>query len=85
MENKNINLELFCITDKRVNFLESSSYKLGWVGRGEPPENYLRCDNGVNIFSKEKHYSELTFQYWYWKNKLDLNNKNIEKKILDKK
>ena len=76
MENKNINLELFCITDKRVNFLESSSYKLGWVGRGEPPENYLRCDNGVNIFSKEKHYSELTFQYWYWKNKLDLNNKN---------
>ena len=76
MENKNTNLELFCITNKRVKFLERSSYKLCWVGQEEPPKNYLTCDNGINIFSKEKNYSELTFQYWYWKNKLDLNNNN---------
>ena len=76
MENKNINLELFCITNKRLRFLEKSSYKLGWVGLEKAPENYFKCDNGINIFSKEKYYSELTFHYWYWKNMLDLNNKN---------
>ena len=29
-----------------------------------------------NIYNKEKHYSELAFHYWYWKNKLDINNEN---------
>ena len=28
----------------------------------------LQCDSKDNIFYKEKYYSELTFQYWYWKN-----------------
>ncbi len=76
MEKKNINLELYCVTNKRTKFLENSNYKLGWVGLEKAPENYLKCDNGINIFSKEKYYSELTFHYWYWKNILDLNNKN---------
>ena len=30
----------------------------------------------INIFEKEVYYSELTFQYWYWKNKLDINDKS---------
>ena len=73
---KNNKLELFCVTNKRLKFLENSSYNLGWVGLEKAPENYLRCDNGINIFDKEKYYSELTFQFWYWKNKFDLNNEN---------
>ena len=76
MENKNINLELFCVTNKRLRFLEKSSYNLAWVGLDNAPKNYLKCDSKINIFNKEKYYSELTFQYWYWKNMLDLNNKN---------
>ena len=47
MENKNINLELFCITNKRLRFLEKSSYKLGLIRKS--PENYFK-DNGINIF-----------------------------------
>ena len=76
MKKNNIKLELFCITNKRLKFLENTSYNLCWVGQQKAPDGYLKCDNGVNIFSKEKYYSELTFQYWYWKNKLDLNNPN---------
>ena len=75
MENKSIDLELYCITNKRTKFLENTSYKLCWVGSEKAPDNYLKCNSGINIFSKEKYYSELTFQYWYWKNMLDLNNK----------
>ena len=26
---------------------------------------------GENINFKEKNYSELTFHYWFWKNKFD--------------
>ena len=76
MENENSKLEIFCITNKRLKFLENSPYKLCWVGPLKVPQNYLRSDTGINIFAKEKYYSELTFQYWYWKNMLGLKNKN---------
>ena len=62
MKKDNIQLELFCITNKRIKFLENSSYKLCWVGQEKAPDGYLKCDNKINIFSKEKYYSELTFQ-----------------------
>ena len=76
MEKKISNLELFCVTNKRLSFLENTSYKLAWVGLEKAPDNYLKCDHGDNIFFKEKYYSELTFHFWYWKNKLDLKNDN---------
>ena len=65
-------LELYCVTDKRVEQLETTNYNLAAVGKERLPENYLRCDNGDNIFYKEEYYSELTFHYWFWKNKLDI-------------
>ena len=76
MEKKNINLELFCVTNKRLNFFENSNLKLAWVGQEVPPNGYLTCDKDQNIFIKEKYYSELTFHYWYWKNLLNYENKN---------
>ena len=39
-------------------------------------KKYLNCDTGDNIIKKEKYYSELTFHYWFWKNKLDINRDN---------
>ena len=66
------NLEIYCVTNKVVNFVDSTNYNIGWVGQGTPPKNYILCNSEDNIFFKEKYYSELTFQYWYWKNKLDL-------------
>ena len=68
------NLEIYCITNKVVNFLDNTEYKIGWVGKDKAPDNYITCNTKDNIFFKEKYYSELTFQYWYWKNVLDINN-----------
>ena len=66
-------LNIYCVTNKRVEFLEDTDYNLAWVGQGKlPNENYIDCSRGNNIYNKEKHYSELTFHYWYWKNLLDL-------------
>ena len=70
------NLKIFCVTDKELDFLAETKYGIGWVGKEIPPKQYISCNEDKNIFSKEKHYSELTFHYWYWKNKLDLNDKN---------
>tara|TARA_Y100000389_G_scaffold198921_1_gene236337 strand:- start:3181 stop:3999 length:819 start_codon:yes stop_codon:yes gene_type:complete len=69
-------LEIYCITNKRIKDFKNDVYKLAWVGQEKPPNNYLKCDNKNNIFFKEKYYSELTFQYWYWKNILNLENKH---------
>ena len=65
------NLEIFCITNKPVFFLENTKYNMVGVGRNEFPSNYIRCDKGDNIFFKEQKYSELTFHYWFWKNRLN--------------
>ena len=65
------NLEIFCVTNKEVLFLEKTNYNLVAVGKGKFKNNYIRCDIGDNIYHKEKNYSELTFHYWLWKNKLD--------------
>ena len=70
------NLKIFCVTNKEVNILEKTNYLIGWVGTEKPPKNYLVCNTQDNIFFKEKYYSELTFHYWYWKNKLDLKHEN---------
>ena len=69
-------IKFFCVTDKKVNFLNKNNHYLCWVGKEDSPENYLRCDIGDNIYHKEKYYSELTFHYWYWKNLLDKDDKN---------
>ena len=67
---------MYCITNKVINRLEHTNYNIGWVGKEKPPNHYISCNLKDNIFHKEKHYSELTFQYWYWKNLLNLDNPN---------
>ena len=70
------NLKMYCVTNKVVNFLDKTNYDIGWVGLDAPPANYITCNHQDNIFFKEQFYSELTFHYWYWKNKLILNDPN---------
>ena len=65
-----VKLKIFCVTNKMVPALENSNYILGGVGKSNFNNYYLRSDHGINIFEKEKYYSELTFHYWYWKNLL---------------
>tara|TARA_Y100001970_G_scaffold72426_1_gene91897 strand:- start:211 stop:1020 length:810 start_codon:yes stop_codon:yes gene_type:complete len=61
-------IEMYCVTDKDLYYLSELNYNLCAVGQGSFPSNYIRCDNKINIYEKEKNYSELTFHYWYWKN-----------------
>jgi len=64
------NLKMYCVTNKKLKFLENTKLILAGVGKEKFSNKYLRCDTRDNIFHKEKHYSELTFHYWYWKNLL---------------
>ena len=66
-------LHIYCVTNKRLPFLEESSYKLCSVGKEFLHDKYLNSNSLKNIFEKEKYYSELTFHYWYWKNLMDIN------------
>tara|TARA_E500000178_G_C16938893_1_gene715367 strand:+ start:43 stop:843 length:801 start_codon:yes stop_codon:yes gene_type:complete len=70
------NIEIYCVTDKELPFLEKSNYKLAAVGKGKFSNKYIKCNNQDNIFYKEKNYSELTFHYWFWKNQLNLKDNN---------
>jgi len=63
-------MKIYCVTDKEISFIRSNNYVLAAVGKYIFNSNYIRCDSGDNIFYKEQYYSELTFHYWFWKNKL---------------
>lgn len=66
-------LQIFCVTNKKIDFLKNSNYKIAWVGKEEADSSYIKCNYKKNIFYKEKYYSELTFHYWFWKNLMKLN------------
>ena len=63
--------EIFCVTNKHLKFFEKIDYNLAAVGKDKFPPKYIKCDTGENIFYKEENYSELTFHYWFWKNRLN--------------
>ena len=62
------NLDIYCVTNRKLSFLEKTSLKLVGVGQDNFSDNYIKCNTKENIYYKEKYYSELTFHYWYWKN-----------------
>ena len=64
-------LSIYCITNLESSFLETLKYNLVGVGKKNFSNKYINCTIGENIQNKEKHYSELTFHYWFWKNKLN--------------
>ena len=63
-------LKLYCITNIQSDELEKLGLNLVGLGKNSFNEKYIKCENGKNINDKEKHYSELTFHFWFWKNKL---------------
>ena len=63
-------LKIFCVTNEEIKHLENLNLTLVGVGKKRFKKNYITCLNGKNIQEKEKYYSELTFHYWFWKNKL---------------
>ena len=69
-------LKTYCVSNIISGNLEILDLDLVGVGTKEFPKEYIKCDTGINIQSKEKYYSELTFHYWFWKNKLENFNAN---------
>ena len=64
------NLEIYCVTNKDLKFLRDLNYNLAGVGKNKFSDRYIKSDNQINIYYKEQYYSELTFHYWFWKNRL---------------
>ncbi len=46
-------LEIFCVTDKHLDFFNDIKYKLAAVGKNNFPSNYITCNTGKNIFYKD--------------------------------
>ena len=63
-------LKIYCITNIQSEKLEKLGLNLVGVGKNSFNSKYITCEGGDNINSKEKNYSELTFHYWFWKNKI---------------
>lgn len=63
-------IDFYCITHKNLtNFLQFSFIPFG-VGENKYPKNFLTEKKGKNISKKNNNFGELTFHYWFWKNKL---------------
>ena len=63
-------LQIYCVTNERIKYLEGTKLVLAGVGKKKFSKNYITCFRGKNIQHKERNYSELTFHYWFWKNQL---------------
>ena len=63
-------INIYCITNKSLNYLEDLPFILIGVGESHFNNSYTVPDNLDNIYFKEKYYSELTYHYWFWKNEL---------------
>jgi len=62
-------LNIFTITHKKFTCNLPSIYTVLHVGKKNSQDlGYLGDDTGENISDKNRYYSELTGQYWIWKN-----------------
>ena len=64
-------MNLYCITHKKIDYIEKLNLIPSGVGNYNYPHNYENEKKGENISEKNSSYGELTFHYWFWKNKID--------------
>ena len=70
-------ISIYCVTNVELKYLEELNLNLAGVGTKKFKKNYITALGGKNIQHKEKNYSELTFHYWFWKNRLKKIDKNL--------
>ena len=70
-------ISIYCVTNIELKYLEELNLNLAGVGNRSFKKKYITGLKGKNIQYKEKNYSELTFHYWFWKNKLKSLDKNL--------
>ncbi len=64
-------MDIYCITHKNLDFIEKLKLIPCGVGINKYPLNYIDERKGENISEKNSSYGELTFHYWFWKNKIN--------------
>lgn len=71
---KSKNLETYCITSEKINFLENLNLKIivgGAANKNKDlPKDWLLDNKDINISLKNKNLGSLTSIYWIWKNEL---------------
>ncbi len=72
---KDFNLFCLSLNNNQFQIIRDLNYIPVGLGESNFNELWLRDNQGENISEKNKYYGELTFHYWFWKNKLDLNSK----------
>ena len=68
----NNKLKMYCISIDENDFklIEDLSYIPVGLGEADFSNKWTRDNEGINISKKNKWYSELTFHYNFWKNKI---------------
>ena len=67
------NLKIFCISlsNEHLFTIKNQNYIPVGLGEGSFSADWIRDNTGNNISTKNKHYGEYTFHYWFWKNMLN--------------
>ena len=77
MESKNLNI--YCITSKKINYLEDLKLKVivggSYDKNKDLPKSWLLDNTNNNISHKNKNFGSLTSIYWIWKNEIKNYNK----------
>ena len=68
---KNLKMFCLCINDKLLNRVKKLNYTPVALGQKKFSSDWLTDSTDENISSKNKHYGEYTFHYWFWKNMLN--------------
>ena len=63
-------MDIYCITHKKMDFIENLKLIPAGVGDKKFPQNYIDEKIGENISFKNRNYGEISFHYWFWKNRL---------------
>ena len=72
------NLDIYCVTDKKLDFLEKTNLKLVGVGKEKFSEKYLKCDTKKiliikkNIILSQHFITGIGKIYYQMKNRIGL-------------
>ena len=71
-------MKMFCITifDNHYEKIKKLGYLPVGLGQSINSKDFITDKTKINISEKNPYYGEYTFYYWYWKNLLNLNDKN---------
>ena len=77
---KSKNLKIYCITTKKITYLENLKLKFvvggSFFKKENFPKNWFLDHTKINISAKNHNFGSLTSIYWIWKNELNNYNDN---------